>query len=118
MSSLVAHTVTSVTVKEINSCRYFYIYVPFPYRMHFVSFLAIRARILPMSQIVCTMSSGVETVELYIDEVDSGEDTSMFTAVLTDEDGPIQTEYFETDSDIESFDLIVMAMQTIQNSKN
>jgi len=86
--------------------------------MHFVSFLAIRARILPMSQIVCTMSSGVETVELYIDEVDSGEDTSMFTAVLTDEDGPIDIEYFETDSDIGSFQLILMAMQTIQNSKN
>ncbi len=71
-----------------------------------------------MNEIVCTISSGIETVELIIDEVDPGEDVSVFNAVLTDQDGPIVIEYFETDSDIKSLDLVVMAMQTIQNSEN
>lgn len=68
-----------------------------------------------MNEIICTITLGDEILELQIDQVDPGTDFNVLCATLTDEDGPLQIEYFEANVDTEPFELIQMALQTIQN---
>lgn len=68
-----------------------------------------------MDDIICTISLGDEIVELVIEQVDPDTDTSVYCAVLQDEDGPLQIEYFELENGMEALDIIMAAMETIQN---
>jgi len=87
-------------------------YIPYAIRLVFCRF---RAKLLPMNDIICTISLGDEIVELVIEQVDPGTYTSVYCAVLQDEDGPLQTEYFELENGMEALDIIMAAMETIQN---
>lgn len=68
-----------------------------------------------MSQIICTINDGNETIELVLDQVDPDVESSVWSAVLQDEDKPLQTEYFEMENDAEALDIIAEAALTIQN---
>lgn len=68
-----------------------------------------------MDDIICTISLGDEIVELVIEQVDPDTDTSVYCAVLQDEDGLLQIEYFELENGMEALDIIMAAMETIQN---
>ena len=68
-----------------------------------------------MNDICCTISMDNEILELCIEQVDPGEDYNVLCASLSDEDGPLQIEYFEASVDTEPLELIQMALERIQN---
>jgi len=68
-----------------------------------------------MKDICCTISMNDEILELCIEQVDPGDDFNVMCASLSDEDGPLQIEYFESSVDTEPLEIIQMALEKIQN---
>lgn len=78
-------------------------------------FQRFHASISPMEDIVCTITHQGEILELVITQVDPDLESSVYCAVLQDEDAIRQTEYFEMDNNTEALDIIKEAIQTIQD---
>lgn len=69
-----------------------------------------------MEQMICTIGLKDETLELVIEQVDPGDDGfDVYSVVLQDEDGTIQIEYFEMEQNCEALDLLLTAVQRIQD---
>jgi len=87
-------------------------YIPYAIRLAIPKF---RAKLLPMNEIICTITMDNEVLELCIEQTDPGIDFNVMCASLNDEDGPLQIEYFESSVDTEPLELIQVALETIQN---